>query len=100
MADFLVEAYTSRLDGAALTTLVTRLQAAAEAMSPDGIRVRYLWSIHVPEDETCFHLLEAESAQTVCEACRRADLTFDRVSEAVEPVTRRRTSEEHRQGGR
>ncbi|HEU4449797.1 MAG TPA: nickel-binding protein [Gaiellaceae bacterium] len=85
MADFLVEVYTSRLDGAALAKLVARLKAAAEAMSAE-IPVTYLRSIHVPEDETCFHLFEAESAEIVREAGRRAGLTFDRVAAAVEPV--------------
>jgi hypothetical protein len=87
MADFLVEVYTPRLDETALAKLVARLETAAEAMSADGFRVRYLRSIHVPEDETCFHLFQAESAEVVCEAGRRAGLTFDRVTEAVEPVT-------------
>lgn len=85
MADFLVEVYTSRLDGAALAKLVARLKAAAEAMSAE-IPVTYLRSIHVPEDETCFHLFEADSAEIVREAGRRAGLTFDRVAAAVEPV--------------
>lgn len=86
MADFLVEVYTPRIDGAALAKLVARLKAATEAMSAE-IPVTYLRSIHVPEDETCFHLFEAESAEIVCQAGRRAGLTFDRVTEAVEPVT-------------
>jgi Protein of unknown function (DUF4242) len=85
MADFLVEVYTPRLDEAALAKLVARLKAAAEAMSAE-IPVTYLRSIHVPEDETCFHLFEAESADVVYEAGRRAGLTFDRVAAAVEPV--------------
>jgi hypothetical protein len=86
MADFLVEVYTPRLDGAALAKSVVRLKAVAEAMSAE-IPVKYLRSIHVREDETCFHLFEAESAEVVYEAGRRAGLTFDRVAEAVEPVT-------------
>jgi hypothetical protein len=86
MADFLVEVYTPRLDGAALARLVARLKAVAEAMSAE-IPVTYLRSIHLPEDETCFHLFEAESAEVVYEAGRRAGLTFDRVAAAVEPVT-------------
>ena len=86
MADFLAEVYTPRLDGAALAKLVARLKAAAEAMSAK-IPMTYLRSIHVPEDETCFHLFEAESAEVVYEAGRRAGLTFDSVAAAVEPVT-------------
>ncbi len=87
MADFLVEVYAPKLDAAGLAKLVARLEAKAEAISVDGARVRYLRSIHVPEDETCFHLFEAESADVVWEAGRRAGLTFDRVTPAVHPVT-------------
>jgi hypothetical protein len=86
VADFLVEVYTPRLDEAALAKLVARLKAVAEAMSAE-VPVTYVRSIHVPEDETCFHLFEAESAEVVYEAGRRAGLTFDRVAAAVEPVT-------------
>jgi Protein of unknown function (DUF4242) len=86
MADFLVEVYTPRLDEAALANLVARLKVVVEAMSAQ-IPVTYVRSIHVPEDETCFHLFEAESAEVVNEAGRRAGLTFDRVAAAVEPVT-------------
>jgi hypothetical protein len=86
MADFLVEVYTPRLDEAALAKLVARLEAVVEAMSAE-IPVTYVRSIHVPEDETCFHLFEAESAEVVNEAGRRAGLMFDRVAAAVEPVT-------------
>ena len=86
MADFLAEVYTPRLDEATLAKLVARLKAVAEAMSAE-IPVTYVRSIHVPEDETCFHLFEAESAEVVHEAGRRAGLTFDRVAAAVEPVT-------------
>jgi hypothetical protein len=87
MADFLAEVYTPKLDDAALANLVARLEAAVEATSADGSRVRYLRSIHVPEDETCFHLFESESAEVVWEAGRCAGFVFDRVSAAVEPVT-------------
>ena len=86
MADFLVEVYTPRLDQAGLAKLDARLKAVAEAMSAET-PVTYVRSTHVPEDETCFHLYEAESAEVVYEAGRRAGLTFDRVAAAVEPVT-------------
>ena len=87
MADFLAEGYTPPLDEAALTKLVARLEAAAVAISKDGSHVRYVRSIHIPGDETCFHLFEAESAQVVQRAGRSAGVGFDRIAEAVEPVT-------------
>ena len=45
--------------------------------------MRYLRSIFVPEDETCFFLYEAASADAVCQAVRGAALAFERVVEAV-----------------
>ena len=39
----------------------------------------------VPEDETCFVLCEAASAEAVRETVRRAALTFERIAEAVAP---------------
>jgi hypothetical protein len=48
-------------------------------------------SIFLPEDETWLLLVEADSAESVREAARRAELTFDRVSQAVaEPREQRR----------
>ena len=48
--------------------------------------MRYLRSIYVPEDETCFHLFESPSIEGVEEVGRRAGLVFNRITEAVEPV--------------
>jgi hypothetical protein len=39
-------------------------------------------AIFVPEDETCFFLYEAASADAVREVVHRAALSFERVSEA------------------
>jgi hypothetical protein len=52
-------------------------------MTREGTDVRFLRSIFVPEDETCFYLFEATSADTVREAAARAGLAFGRVAEAV-----------------
>jgi len=82
VAEYLVELYLpgAASDGAGVAT---RAQAAAEAMASEGIAVRFLRSILVPEDEICFCLYEAPSAHVVTEAATRAALLFDRVLEAV-----------------
>jgi hypothetical protein len=49
--------------------------------------VRFLQSIFVPEDEICFYLYEARSADAVCEAASRAGLRFERITEAVADST-------------
>ena len=46
--------------------------------------IRYLRTTFLPEDETCFHLFEASSAQVVDEATRRAELGHVRVTPAIE----------------
>jgi hypothetical protein len=83
MAEFLVELYVSRRDVAAFTRGAENARLAAEELTRQGTPVRYLHSIFVPEDETCFYLYEAPSVESVCEAALRAALPFDRVSEAV-----------------
>jgi hypothetical protein len=83
MAEFLVEIYVSRRDGGAFESSAAKARLAAEELTREGTPVRYLNSIFVPEDETCFFLYQAVSADAVCEAARRAALPFERVSEAV-----------------
>lgn len=82
MAEFLVELYVARSNDRAVARCTARAHAAAEALSRSGTRVRYVSSIFVPEDETCFLLFEAESADVVEAAARRARLAFERVAQA------------------
>lgn len=81
MAEFLVEVYLTR--GDAFDASVVRARRAAEELTVEGTAVLYVSSVFVPEDETCFFLYEAASADAVREAARRAALPFERVSEAV-----------------
>ena len=83
MAEFLLELYVSRTDGVAVERGAERSRIAAEELTREGTPVHYLRSIFVPEDETCFYLYEATSADAVREAARRAGLPFERVTEAV-----------------
>jgi Protein of unknown function (DUF4242) len=95
MAEFLVELYVSRGDGAAVERGAARARVAAEELTSEGRPVRYLRSIFVPEDETCFYLCEACSADAVREVARRATLPFEHVSEAMAGP-----SADQREGGR
>ena len=61
---------------------------ALEAMSSEGYVTRYVRSVVVRADETCFHLFEATSQEVVAELARRAELRYERIVEA----------EEHRSG--
>ena len=82
---YLVEAYAGQLNEVRVRTLASQAHAAAAAMTHRGVPVRHLSSIFVPEDDTCFHLLEAPSAEAVREACDRASFSFERIVEAVRP---------------
>lgn len=83
MAEFLVEAYVPRSDMAGAERGAERARAAAEQLSGAGEPVRYVRSIFVPEDETCFYLFEAVSAGAVRKAAERAALRVERITSAV-----------------
>ena len=73
MPEYLVELYSVNANS----------DSAVLARLGDGTSVRYLRSILIPGDETCLHLVEAESAEHVAEACEQAGLKADRIVEAV-----------------
>jgi hypothetical protein len=79
MAEFMVECYVSREDGDRVTRVAESARRAVEELNRKGIPVRYLRSIFVPEEETCFFLYEASSADVVREAARRSSLPFEHV---------------------
>jgi hypothetical protein len=76
---FLVESYVPRRTDAAPGELSARLGAAAEALALD---VHFLRAISLPEDETCFYLFEAPSAEAVRQVSERAGLRHERIVEA------------------
>jgi ubiquinone/menaquinone biosynthesis C-methylase UbiE len=88
MAEFLVELYVPRGDRTAAARDVARAEQAGTDLAREGRTVRHLRSILVPEDETCFLLYEAVSADAVAEALRRAGLRPDHVSAAISSITR------------
>ena len=56
-----------------LQALSARARTAAERVNSDELPVRFLRSIFVPDDETCFHLFEGTAA-AVAEALSRAEI--------------------------
>lgn len=83
MARFVVETYLPRLTRSELRALRQRLRRAAEDASRGGQPVRHVRSVHVPDDETCFHFFEAGSAQAIEAAGAKAGIVFDRIAEAL-----------------
>jgi hypothetical protein len=83
MADFLVELYVSEAEAGTVALHAEAACLAAEELTREGTGVRYVGSIYVPSEETCFFLYEAVSADAVREAARRGALAFDHIAEAV-----------------
>ena len=92
MPSYLVEAYIPRSHAQEASAAGRRARAAAEELSRAGVSVAYVRTTFLPNDETCFHLFEAASAEVVEEACNRAELGRARVVPAIEvsrPARRR-----------
>ncbi len=84
MPEYLVELFLARADVAELPEAAQRGMRAADELSRQGIAVRYLRSLYVLEDETCFHLFDGPSHDVVAEASRRAAIPCERVAEIVQ----------------
>jgi hypothetical protein len=83
MPSFLAETYLAR-PGKARLRSAERARAAAKKLAEDGTRIRFMRSIYVPNDEICFLVFDAISAEAVEDACTRAGIRFERVVKAVE----------------
>jgi hypothetical protein len=83
MTEFLVELYRSHTETAAAADDGERARLAAEILSGSGRAVRLVRSFFVPDDETCFLLYEAESADHVRTAMALAGLPCDEVHETT-----------------
>jgi hypothetical protein len=76
VTEFLVELYVSATEVERLTHLLGSAQVAAELQRAHGVPVRYVRSILVPEEETCFVFYDAPSREAVGETARLANLAF------------------------
>jgi hypothetical protein len=83
-AHYLLESYLPKHELATRAQTVARVRRAARAVSAQGTPVRYLRSIFIPVDESCFHLFEGASAEAVEEVSRQAELEHDRIVEVLE----------------
>jgi hypothetical protein len=81
---YLVELATPSGGWRDLQQLTSRARAGAEEMSKAGAPVRFLRSIYVPEDQSCFFLYEGDSIETVGEAGRAAQLQIVQIGEAAQ----------------
>lgn len=89
---FTVELRAPRAGWTDLEGATARARRAADEMRGEGIQVRFLRSVFVPEDGTCFFLFEGSSGRHVREAVARAELGVCSVRAAMrlEPVDQSR----------
>jgi hypothetical protein len=84
MPIYCLELYLPRASAAPLEEEASQARLAAEVIATNGITVHYVRTTYLAEDETCFHLFEANSAEDVAEVARRAGLPSERITLAVE----------------
>ncbi len=82
--EYVVEVYLPSRAAPQLERLAARAQAAAEELNGEGEAVRYVRSVFVPGEETCFHIYEAASPELVEAAATRAGVRVERLVAAVE----------------
>jgi len=75
---YLLESYAADRD--VLRDARERASRAAES----GVDVRYLRTTFLPEEQTLLHVFEAASPDALHQAARLAELSYDRIVEAVE----------------
>jgi len=84
MPRYLAELYLSHEESDRLREAANRARTAADDLSRDGAAIRYLRALFLGEDETCFHLYEADTAELVREASSRAQIPIERIVETID----------------
>jgi hypothetical protein len=79
---FLIETYLARCTDGECAAHEHLARSAAEEAAQTGARVSFDGSIHVPEDELCFFVFGAPTAEKAAEVARQAGLEPLRVVEA------------------
>ena len=84
---FIVELYLSSAGSDDIEQIDARARKGAEQLAREGAAIRHLRSTHVPGDEMCLLVYEAQDRELVVEAARRSELAFERCVEAIEAVS-------------
>jgi hypothetical protein len=83
MPSYLVETFQPHQNHGERATRERRMRRAGEDLRRRGIDIRFVRSIHVPEDEICFLVVEAASAREAALAAEEAGLEPVRVVAAT-----------------
>jgi hypothetical protein len=82
MAEYLLEIYVPA-GGSTAGAGAGNIREATETVASQGRSVRYLRSMYVAADETCFVLLESDTVDTIQAVAQLARVPFDRISEVA-----------------
>ncbi|HVE62949.1 MAG TPA: hypothetical protein VNB94_04015 [Mycobacteriales bacterium] len=83
MPSYLVETYLTRSVGGERAAAERRARVAVADLASEGLDIRFEHTIHIPEEELCFFVLDAPSGRHAALAAERAGLHPLRVVEAV-----------------
>jgi hypothetical protein len=87
MPEFLAEFYLPKSASATVDAGAARARHAAGELAAGGTPIRFIRSIFLPDDETCFFLFEADTVNAVHDAAARAGLRFDHIAAVGAPPT-------------
>lgn len=83
MPSYLVETYLAREGAGRRFDHERGARSAAEELTRDGTRVRFVGSTYVPEDEMCFFTFDAPSTRDAMQVAQMAGLDSVRIVEVV-----------------
>jgi Protein of unknown function (DUF4242) len=83
MGIYLVERYLPDIGHDGLRALAERLETASAQLRATGVPVRYLGSLFLPDEESCFCRLEAPSADAAISLNELAAAPYARISAAM-----------------
>jgi len=81
---YLIEVYLPRASAHEAGSAGRRLRAAIDAFDGEDDEIRFVRTMLLPEDETCFLVIDASSRADVQRLCKRAGLSSIRVVSAIE----------------
>ena len=84
LATFLVEHYWPGITPGLFEAACRRVRLSVDEIAGEGLRVRFVHSTLVAEEESAFCVFEAESMAAVEEAYARAEVPFERVLDALQ----------------
>ena len=83
MPYFMVERHLPGITPEQLQAAAKRAKSTTADMTQQGTPVRYLRSTFIPSEEKVFCLFQGASQESIEEANRKADIPFNRVTEAL-----------------